>query len=192
MTDAVKRKLRILDIMILVGVTAIALAAGRLIWSRGRYVLSLLELPPAPFGWGALAIIVSGLVILIAMLALIPLGLRHPRPALNRLWRQPGWLACNAVALAMMFTFSKYITMMFIILIARHRGLIWDRLYSIYLRSFMFELPDRAVLAIAAAWTTLALVGAWEPDKGWIDRWGTRLAICLMFYPVLGWITRIV
>jgi hypothetical protein len=191
MTDAVERKLRIADIMILIAATAVALAAVRFIWSGGGSAPSVLGLPLTPWGWGAAAVILSAWGVMIAMLALIPLGLRQPRPTLDLLCRQPGWLACSAVALTLVLSTLIHIPMIAIAIAGQRQGMTSGQLAMISVRALLFQLPDQAVFAIAGAWMTLALVGAWRPNRRWIDRWGFRFAIYLLLYPLLFWIMAI-
>jgi hypothetical protein len=47
------------------------------------------------------------------------------------------------------------------------------------------------MIAVAVAWATLALVSGWESEKGWVDLLGKLCGICLLAYPFIGWIMRI-
>jgi hypothetical protein len=87
MTDAVRRRMTILDVMALIGATAISLVGA-------RFMLSLLELPPASRGVSAL--LGSVWIALVMTLVLIPLRLRQPRPPIGSLWCQPGWHAMQS------------------------------------------------------------------------------------------------
>lgn len=93
MSDTIPRRFTLHDLMILVAVTAMALAAARFAWrttilrfqddrrNQERAV-------PDAFGWFAL----------VESVGLIPLFLRRPRPRLRRVARQPGMVASVAVA----------------------------------------------------------------------------------------------
>jgi hypothetical protein len=98
MADAVKRRITILDVMAVVAMTAVSIVGA-------RYMLSLMKLPPG--WWRVSALLGSSAAVLTATLALIPLRLRHPRPYGERLWRQPGWLACAAVALTLAISLAQ-------------------------------------------------------------------------------------
>ncbi len=180
MADAVRRQITILDIMTLVAVTAVSIVGA-------RYMLALLKLPPG--WWGVSALMGSSAAVLIATLALFPLRLRHPRPHGERLWRQPGLLACTAVALALTISLAQQLLEVAFILIRLGPSRL--NLTSLF-RSLMLGLPSKAVFSVAAAWATLGLVGGWESEKGWIDRLGRLFGFYWIGYPILAWIVEIV
>jgi hypothetical protein len=180
MSAAAKRRITISDIMALVAVTAVSIVAA-------RYMLSLMNLPPG--WWGVSALMGSSAAVLTATLALIPLRLRTPRPQGERLWRQPGWLACAAVALALAISLAQQLLeVAFILIRLGPSRLDWTSLF----RSLMLGLPSKAVFSVAAAWATLGVVGGWESEKGWIDRLGRLLGLYWIIYPILAWIVETV
>lgn len=180
MTAAAKRRITISDVMASVAVTAVSIVAA-------RYMLSLMKLPPG--WWGVSALMGSSAAVLTATLALIPLRLRTPRPQGERLWRQPGWLACAAVALALAISLAQQLLeVAFVLIRLGPSRLNWTSL----LRSLMLGLPSKAVFSVAAAWATLGLVGGWESEKGWIDRLGRLLGLYWISYPILAWIVETV
>src|SRR5688572_1759248 len=99
MDDASRRRLKVL-VIILVAVTVLSKVGAPFLISGLPALFSSLGLNPA-MGWETSVLLVSSWVVLLSMLALIPIRLLLPRPSGGRLWRQPGWLACNAVALAL-------------------------------------------------------------------------------------------
>jgi hypothetical protein len=180
MAHAVKRRVTILDIMAVVAMTAVSIVGA-------RYMLSLMELPPG--WWGVSALIGSSAAFLTATLALIPLRLRRPRPYGERLWRQPGWLACAAVALTLAISLAQELLEVAFILIRLGPSRLDLASLS---RNLLLAFPSKAVLAVAAAWATLGLVGGWESEKGWVDRLGRLFGLYWIGYPILAWIVEIV
>ena len=174
-----RRRLTISDIMVLVAVIAV-----EMIWIR--FIFSFQDSAPFPYREAAAKIYI-GLtwVILVTMLALVPLRLRHPRPAVARLWRQPGWLACNAVALT--FAITLFWSIPSLIVIVRYPS---DPRQAQMINSLLVQMTPQlghgAVIAVATAWVTLTLVVGWESEKSWIDRAGRLCGICLLVPPTLG------
>jgi hypothetical protein len=182
MTDAATRRVTILDTMALVAVAAISAA-----WLRFMFFFQ--DSPPFPFRGLAALYIGPRLVVSIVMLSLIPLRLFHPRPPVAQLWQQPGWLACNAVALTCAFIIIRYIphivaNIVQVVPSSRNPR----NSQTIYHLLFMFssEIGESAGIAIAASWATLALTGGWKSEKVWIDRAGRAGGFLLIMYPILG------
>lgn len=138
---------------------------------------------------GGTALLGSSAAVLTATLALIPLRLRFPRPQGERLWRQPGWLACAAVVLTLAISITQ---LLFDILFVLMRFGPSQLDFTSEFRSLMLVLPSKAVFSVAAAWATLRMVGGWESEKGWIDRLGRLIGIYWLSYPILSWIVEMV
>jgi hypothetical protein len=170
------------DLMVLIAATAISLVGA-------RFMLSLLELPPA--SWGVSALLGSVWVALVMTLVLIPLRLREPHPPIGTLWCQPGWLACNAVALTLVISLFQQLLNLVEILVRTPTGLPANELFKMSFREVTYRLPYQTVIAISAAWATLALVGAWEAEKGWFDRAGRLFGLYWLAFPVLNWVVGI-
>ena len=181
MIDAPRRRITISDVMALVAVTAVSIVAA-------RYMLSLMKLPPG--WWGVSALMGSSAAVLTATLAFIPLRLRFPRPQGERLWRQPGWLACAAVVLALAISLTQLVLYEVAFILIR-LGPSQLNLASLF-RSLLLGLPTKAVFSVAAAWATLGLVGGWESEKGWVDRLGRLLGLYWLSYPILAWVVETV
>jgi len=178
-TEVASRKLTLLDVMILVGATAIGLAA-----IRGAVPGVLHTLPTSPrvrFLVPRPALDVS-LIILAAWplpamwtLALLAMRLRSPRPAWRRLARQPGVMACCAVGMASLFN---------ALLIAA---------LSLKVRFIGDLLPITAFLvglAVVVSWATLRLGGRWRSEPCPFDRagrvigtyWIAMVPLCLAVF----------
>jgi hypothetical protein len=180
MMDAARRRITISDVMALVAVTAVSIVAA-------RYMLSFMKLPAG--WWGVSALLGSSAAALTATLALIPLRLRVPRPQWERLWRQPGWVACAAVVLALAIGIAQQLLEGAFVLIRLGPSRL--DLASLF-RNLLLGLATKAVYSVAAAWATLWLVGDRESERGWIDRLGRLLGLYWISYPILAWIVEIV
>jgi hypothetical protein len=175
MSFTVKRRLTILDAMALVAFSALALVAGRLL---------VPDLVASPSSWGSAILRVAFWVILGMTLALIPLRLCYPHPSIDRLSRQPGWLACSAVGLTVAIGTLQQVMSLGPTLTGA-TGPSFQRIITLSFTEAVYALPNQAVIAVAAAWGTLALASAWEPDGSWIDRSGRTFGAFWLAYPVL-------
>lgn len=183
MAEGERRRLTISDIMVLV-----AMIAVEIVWLR--FIVSFQDSAPFPYRQTAAKVYIGSIwVVLITMLALIPIRLRCPRPSVARLWRQPGWLACNAVALTFAISFCWSI-LSFIDIVRAPSDPRLAQLINSFLFQMTFQLGQSAMIAVAAAWATLALVVGWESEKVWIDRAGRWCGLCLLVHPILGLIHR--
>jgi hypothetical protein len=181
MSDAPTRRLTILDVMVMVAVIAVAFAGS-------RTLLSLQKGPSASWGvpvlWGSLW------VVLAPTLALAPIRLSRPRPDRDHLWRQPGWVACFAVALTLAISVFESLLSLGSLLV-RRPGAVRSTLLGSYFREVSLRLPQQAVFAVAAAWAVLALGGRWSPEKGWIDRLGRLFGLYWLVFPLMSWLVEI-
>src|SRR4051794_39246456 len=109
-SDRLPNRLTILDLMVVVSVFAVAFAGA-------RALLSLQKMPSA--SWADTALWGSLWIVLAPTLGLIPAMLSRPRPDRDRLWRQPGWAACFAVALALAISIVQQLLSLVFILIRR-------------------------------------------------------------------------
>ena len=173
------RKFSILDVMVLVMVIAISLGLT-------RSVLSFRQGPPLPRA--VYAVVASAWVVQFTMLALIPLRLLYPHVPVSRLWRQPGWLACNAVAFALILTIARLF-----LAVASNRAR--DPSFPIsmtYFQTIMdaitWQMPGEAFIAVAVSWGTLALVGGRESENGWIERVARLGGLYFLIFPFLSFI----
>lgn len=177
------RPFRGLDALVLVIATA-AGAAGA-VDSRSRHMATAefmgheaaplwdrpSHLAPAVFTTWAVALV--PLTAAVALLRLAP-----PRPSFQRLWRQPGFLACIAVLFA--------IGWRLFILVKRWAAEVAPPLMSVVSESWpyqllefaydrLFALEANAGGIVAIAWIVAWLAGRWRPEPSWIDRAGCLL-----------------
>jgi hypothetical protein len=181
------RKFTLVDAMVLIAATGVALVPIRLFLWENLHALER---------WSGSEIMRMGLE---ANLVLVPpalaltlalwlLRLKRPRPTCRRMFRQPGLAAGTATllyALVVLISFLLYI----------------------YVNSdfahFAFRSPDEMNLwtrigmvpmfmsggAVAAVWIVMRLSGAWRAEPSWIDRAGRGLGIYWVTISVLfGWI----
>jgi hypothetical protein len=97
----------------------------------------------------------------VAMLGLLVVRLRHPRPGLRRLSRQPGTVACTAAALAMAAGGTIVGTM----------RIFRESRFSEGDASWITFEPWIAP-AVMISWAALFLGRRWRAEPSWIDRAG--------------------
>lgn len=157
--------------MILVAVVAIGLGVARA-WIR--YVM-----PGAKPAF--VAQMTTTVVALMLTISLIPLRLWNSRRPLRRLGRQPGMVACCAVAMTLAFT------------LVQRAGSWWlgpvpgiamvERNYEMITLMWSVYRLDRYSLAVAGAWLALALSGRWRLGSDWLDHLGLILGVCWIAAP---------
>ncbi len=192
---AVARPFTLMDAMILIAATAVALPGARIMMigigvaSPGESLSgALIDLcADGDYkGAGALLAYLSALVAAAWTVAVIPLRLRRPRPPWRRLGRQPGFIAASAAALALT---------LLILVIARAwmvKGVAAFFVGDIEL-SLVVLGPSLAGAAVLGSWTTLILGRRWRAEASWPDRLGRALgaywiAMGLGAPALAGWI----
>ncbi len=102
--------------------------------------------------------------VLMLTLAWLIIRLRRPRPKLRDLAFQPGMVACSFAA----FASAVELCVMVFMTPARPARL------SSYFPFFAMM----GAFGVITGWSSLALVGRWRPERGWIDRLGWLLGLC--------------
>jgi hypothetical protein len=113
--------------------------------------------------------------------ALLAIRMRRPRPALRRLARQPGVVACE-VALVVVLVVACWAACAmaagrvidFWLFIERPPGSnrtgrgfgVW----GVFTGRLLTGYGDRMGFGVAGAWLSLLLFGRWRPERTWIDR----------------------
>jgi len=164
------RNLNLADGMILVAATAVGLAA---VPPGTSNALNLAIRSPWPVRQGAplvLMAVVPGW--LCWTYACLVMRLRRPRARPRRLARQPGFVA--GLASASVATAVSGFHILHLTLAAHPLG------WSGSIEYFSMTVTDFAGPAVAGAWLTLLLLGAWRAERGPVDRLGRTLGI--------GWI----
>jgi hypothetical protein len=168
-----RRRFTLLDGMILVAATAVGYAAFQSL-SHLIGIGDILEALREMVASGAIGELIA-LLTLIALpvmvswtLVLIPLRLIGTRPRWRRLARQPGLVACLAVATALGF-------------LAMIAGVALLEIGRDNLAGFedvaIFLPPPFLGLAVLASWVTLVAGRRWRPEPSWVDRLGRALGL---------------
>ena len=169
------RRFGLVNGMIAVAAVAVGLAVARLVWMHyGRLLSGIpLDRDSGISAWWAylshhprvvLALLVFScavliVLLLVASLAFVAMRMRRPRPPMGRVSLQPGMVAVEAM---------------------------WASLITSMILDGFDLAPVFGMLALSlpvpAAWSALALTGRWQPEPGWIDRFGRALGVrwCLL------------
>lgn len=170
------RRFTLLDLLTLVGAAAVGLALLRL---PGMGFLPGMRYA-VPTGSGlrynriAIRSVTATVPLLIAFtVATLAMRLRGPRPRLRWLGRQPGYVACTAALLGLLYeSLWMLANAIRFGLDAANRGFLPTA------EGFFLVCGGPAALWVVAAWVSLALCGRCRPERSWIDRlgWGIGVA----------------
>jgi len=157
--------------MAYVAAAALGLAGGLVPFAR----------PGLRNGWQYEPVIGSVWLALSLSLATLAAGLRRPRPALSRLARRPGFVACLSAAVTLL-----------VAVVSQAEGLIgaladggWPVDRSRLFWSVGTNVNMNTRYAIAAAWAAQGLAGRWRPEPCWTDRLGLSLGGYWLAAPAL-------
>ncbi len=157
-----RRRLTISDGLILLAITAVALAAARLSWDITTQAFAgdsrnQERAYPDAIGWFAL----------VESIGLIPLFLRRPRPPLRYLVCQPGLIASIAVA------FTLFLSAVTTFSLAIGAWLL-SRTKFMGLPHILWRLSNPLLIGptVATAWLVLVLTSGWRSEPDWLDRLG--------------------
>jgi hypothetical protein len=161
-------RLKLVDLVVLTGATAVSFALVRAAQHglRARHY-------PVVYRW----IESTGPCVLIWMWAVLGLRLFRPRPPLWRLARQPGILAC----LIALFGFG--------LSCIQAGALSYPTRADVWL-ALTVEMAHGVSYEILIAWFTLAITGQWRPTPDWFDRaarvLGTYMIVVFWFGPLVA------
>ncbi len=177
-----RRRLSLLDLMILVGSCAVGLGACRFAVAallQGNTSLGNLIARPEVWTFREVVVrVIDGVVLVLVVFgpwtfALPALWLRSPRPSWRRLMTRPGFTACLAAVLGMVA--GGLVTTLTALVRQPMVVVTWLSPFA-WLRIFLLDViivdAGRAVLI---AWTFQALAGRWRPEPGPLDRLGLAL-----------------
>jgi hypothetical protein len=193
MTPESRRRLTVLDAMILVALSAVGFTTARFAddllygrydpsWRGSHEPIRLINKVGESYTF-----------VLVLMLGLMILRMLPPRPSRRRLWSQPGIAACLGSwvgCVAMTGAWSKRLLLDFywVTKSSRHywNALLANRAY-IFLADeahlFLYELALIVPAGICSAWLILWLGGRMRRPADWIDRTGLILGLwCLGSY----------
>jgi hypothetical protein len=179
------RRFTLLDAMVLVGATALALWVGRLhLFPRATVALSIearLWSIRLALHWAQLLLLASQPMLAVWTLAVAALGLLPPRPPLRRLALRPGLAACLAAAAVIVIGGGLTFATTTVRLAEPKDAAI------VYLAASL--MPQRAEVgfAVTAVWLILALSGRWGPEVSWVGRAGRALGVWwIALIPIAG------
>jgi hypothetical protein len=187
------RPFTVLDAMVFIAATALALAVARL------YAVETWEIDLGALPWVPRIVLRTYLLLVVAMpfplswsLAVFLLSFRSPRPPLSRLVRRPGFIASGAVSLVDLIRLAGFL-ILGVRMALKSNNLfamdIWEALTipfrirgpvtgrTIYSGPYFSTTAFGASTAVAVAWILLAAGRRWRPEPNWLDRTGR----------VLGW-----
>jgi hypothetical protein len=192
------RRFTLLDAMILVAATAIAIPA---IWSQidnewtDAFVPSYWDRVQG--GWrawpGVMPAVFIADVIELARpclatwtLALLALRLRRPRPTRRRLLLRPGMVACVAAACVLCLnTLGLLAFLLLELCLGRGVPIVIDKgIFSLTVTDWSV---DQVAFAVLAAWICLVLGGRRRPERSWIDRGGRALGDAWILAALSHW-----
>lgn len=196
MTEPEPRRFTLVDALVLLAATAVALAGVRgmaMASLREANCLTLaggiVEVPRAPQeGWTPTEILhyaphlVCGFGPVFATswtLGWLALRLRSPRPSRRRLWAQPGAFAALAALLAVFWQAGIESTWLIWFPLAAHGSIGEPAAQVAYqmLSTALDRSPDMAACGIVAGWAALALGGRFRAAPSWLDRLGRVLGM---------------
>ncbi len=175
MLRAYQRKFTLLDVMIFVAATGVALG-----WERVYLTFVATGLAAMPrqmvmkyYLYG----IVPFLVMYAAILLILSLKL-FPSP-IRSVARRPGTIACFAIMLGVVAAgLSVFVELAFSAFV--YRTLTGGRdIYSAIVAIFTQRVWIAAPI-VAGAWLALILTARWRPAPDWVDRAGRVLGICMV------------
>lgn len=170
------RKLTLLDAMVLIAATAVAI-----VWTRAT-VADILQrssagVPPGiRMPWLSYLLWWSPSVVPALMASTIAdflLRLRRPRPEWPQLARQPGAVACGTATVVLIL---QWIVILASLGIAQIPGMTFPRRAGWLPTPWALALAlENVGLAVIGAWLTLASDRCWAAEPSWIDRAGRFL-----------------
>jgi len=160
------RRPSLLDGLIVVAATAVCLALARIALRENELQWMLMD----RVSRSAVVFRLVSFVALTWTLCYFPIRFRKPRPPFSEIVRQPGMVACTAACMSIVFGAS--LTVPGVSLALSRRG-------PQPLAQIIEASVNNLVIAhaVAGAWLTLRLSGAWRAEPGWIDGMGRALGI---------------
>ena len=185
MSPIVRRKMTLLDAILLISSAAIGLGLLELshrtlfkgqIWLVDQGV-------PNVVTWSTIQVLVTCSDVSVFMIPvvapwtflLILLRMRQPRPSWPRLWRQPGMAACLAAIFGWLWTVIPLLLAMNVGSVARSRRIITPEDWAQrYLGDEVFMYVG---LAVGATWFLQYMSGRWRMPADWSDVMGRILGV---------------
>ena len=161
----------------------------------------MLKAVAANFAWDwdlfdqiALVLLIFATPVAVAMtLGVLAIRLRMPRPRWRRLSRQPGVVACLALALSWVAAGAYTVGNV----LSNHPtagtapglppGTTFVRSSASFLEEFAVFGSVLGGFAVVVAWSTLVLVGRWRLEPTWLDRLGRLIGVAWVGMALAGW-----
>jgi hypothetical protein len=179
MPSATRRRITLLDLLILIAATGAGLALQR-ICIRGLEAQTLSRRPGAlTISYITASVTYASALLAPWSLALIILSLRGPRPTFHRLARGPGFIACAAATSGI----TLYLT---VCLAQSAMGKLTFNAASTWRITETFAIY--ASLMVAGSWLTLALGARWRMETNWVGWAGRALGIGWISLLLLGFL----
>jgi hypothetical protein len=160
--------------MILVASIALSISWYRAVWSGGRVTAFLGQISELRIKVSEIeSLTVEGLIPL--TIACLCLRLRQPRPALRRIARQPGFLACWAASIPILLHAMADLAV----------GILRDDDLRSTLARMEWQATSCCGYIVAGVWGALALGGRWRAEPGWIDRLGIGIGLAWIALAIL-------
>jgi hypothetical protein len=178
------RRPQIIDLMILVCAVAIGMYVSRQAESRIKWGTGLSQAAP-PWSMRTIDWIETSVlpwVVLMALATLI-IRLRHPRPTLRRILRQPGAVACTLGMMTIGFGFLRLVISE--IINSLNHVTTASNLYQ--LDSLLTNGKGLSGSFIIGGWVALAFSGSLHRERGWIDGFGTLVGAIWVFVDLSPW-----
>jgi hypothetical protein len=187
------RPFRISDCLVLVAASGVGLAGCRFLFSLRDLVWGDLWKTSNSSAYSTVLAIAIGTAPLVSVLlacltlAVLTLRLTPPRPHRRRLWRQPGFLACVAVA----FTFGWKLAGLFVLFgveLATSGPTGLPALGELVGELMALLLVPRGNIggSVLLVWSVAWASGQCLPEPSWIDRAGRALGAAWVGITLLG------
>jgi hypothetical protein len=180
MRTLVPRKFTLIDAMVLIAATGIALVPVRIFfWESLRF----------PDEWSAREILDTSLNLHVMLApfaiclgcSLWLLRIKSPRPRLRRTFRQPGMAATTAALVHLLLSWIGLLIFVYVNRVSL------NSLFELSLWIRIGMLPTALLGAtVSAVWAVLWLSGAWRSEPSWIDRAGRALGTYWVMTSVFG------
>jgi hypothetical protein len=182
MNPTIARKFTLIDAMVLIAATAVALLSVR------HHLRSDDLRLPMPGAWSThplafilyceTVITISTPFVIAFAVALVVLSLRNPRPRIRRVFRHPGVTACIAICCVSIFTLlSCWVLPICCVYPVSGQRFSIASFSSALIDVCSVQLPMMIGGAVGSVWIILWLGRAWRTEPSWMDRTGKAVGV---------------
>ena len=173
------RRFTVDDAMLFIAALALGTFAIRSTFPDPSILWSKLIRDDPPGYWYSwlLQVSLSAVTIYLVFLtpAMLVARLRKPRPGLRRVGRQPGWIACVIVTVALALDSVRIASRW-----SQGNGILW-------IPTLLVDYAQHVGFAVMGGCVVLMVSGRWRSEPGWVDRMGRLLGITWIAVAVLAW-----